>query len=247
MKKGKGALSELSNAEAVGQDRAMKFSGKAHQVALKLILWSFLAVVAIVAIGYLAKILGALIVGGAIVLVALWGLFAVGIYFYFRDPETIVPVKDGVIVSPACGRVVFVDECEAPSWLDAQKCRKIVIKTGFLDVPMQYAPDEGTVKHLQHLAGEWQGSTDATRETLEMVIESPQPEQQAIALKLVAGRIGRRIITWVPLGEPVERGQRLGLMQLGKSCEIYLPPNVDIKVKEDDVVKGGETILAERT
>ena len=224
----------------------MKFSGKAHQVALKLICWSFLVVVAIVAVGYLATILGKLIVGGAVVLFALWGLFAVGVYFFFRDPDPMVPVKEGVIVSPAHGRVVFVDECDAPSFLDAQKCTKVVIRLGFLDIPMQYAPDGGTIKHLQHLAGEWQGSTDATRESLELVIENALPEEQGIGIKLVAGRLGRRIISWVPLGESVSLGQRIGLMQIGRTCEVYLPPNLTIKVKEEDVVKGGETILAER-
>lgn len=223
----------------------MKNSGRANQTALKLILWTFLGFVAVVAAGYLATIIGAFIRSAALVLFSLWGLLAVAVYFYFRDPDPVVPVKAGVVVSPVHGKVVGISEGEKPDFMNGAACQKVTIKVACWDIPLLYAPVTGKLGHYQYRPGDWQGSTDTSKEVQDTRIDGTDASGPSIGVRMLAGRLGQRIQSWVSLGEDVERGQRVGMMQLGNRCEVFLPLDLELTVKPDDVVKGGETVLAQ--
>lgn len=226
----------------------MKHAGKAHQAALKLILWTFLGYVAVVAAGFLAAVIGSFITGAAIFLFALWGLLAIGIYFYFRDPDPAVPLKAGVLVAPVQGTVEAVEEeIGEVDYMDMDgPLTRVIVRIGFTNVPVHYAMMEGEVGHLKHSAGDFHGSTDRTKETLDLRIDHRDGEAEiSVGFRAIAGRVGKRIQSWVSLGEAVECGQRIGLMQFGYRCEIYLPPQWKVRVREDDSLQGGETVIAE--
>lgn len=64
-----------------------------------------------------------------------------------------------------------------------------------------------------------------------------------ILVTLIAGILARRIVSWVALGEKVEHGQLYGMIKLGSCAEIYVDEDVEILVKEGDIVRGGETVI----
>jgi phosphatidylserine decarboxylase len=72
-----------------------------------------------------------------------------------------------------------------------------------------------------------------------------EPEGR-IAVRLIAGMIARRIVAWVQPGDEVARGDRIGLIQFGSRCELYLPSKFQVLVKPGDKVVGGETVIAAR-
>jgi phosphatidylserine decarboxylase len=56
--------------------------------------------------------------------------------------------------------------------------------------------------------------------------------------------IARRIVPWVAQNDPMQRGERISLIQFGSRAEVYLPRNAKIKVALGQKVIGGETVLA---
>jgi phosphatidylserine decarboxylase len=65
-------------------------------------------------------------------------------------------------------------------------------------------------------------------------------------VRQIAGVIARRVVTWVQPGDSVGRGERMGLIQFGSRCDLYLPLTWRVIVKLGDKVRGGETIVALR-
>ena len=63
-------------------------------------------------------------------------------------------------------------------------------------------------------------------------------------MRLIAGAIARRIVTFAQQGDEVARGDRISLIQFGSRADVYLPANAKIKVKLGEHVVGGETVLA---
>jgi len=70
------------------------------------------------------------------------------------------------------------------------------------------------------------------------------PPARKIGVRLIAGLIARRIVPFVQIGDEVARGDRISLIQFGSRADVYLPRNARIKVKINDRVVGGETVIA---
>ena len=90
--------------------RRMKHSGKAAQAALRLIWWTLVLLLAVLATGVIAHFFSEVIAGLATTLVAVWVLFALFTFYFFRDPEPVLPSDAKAIVSPAHGTVDVIDE-----------------------------------------------------------------------------------------------------------------------------------------
>ena len=63
-------------------------------------------------------------------------------------------------------------------------------------------------------------------------------------VRQVAGTIARRIVTYVEEGDPVARGDRIGLIRFGSRVEAYLPDGTEPAVAVGDRVRAGTTVLA---
>src|ERR1043165_1511141 len=102
----------------------MKHKGKATQAALKLILWTLVALLAVVVIGIASIFVGAFLTGIASSLFGAWMLFALFCFWFFRDPDPAVPLDAQVIVAPAHGKVDVIDETSEPEFVGG-RCRRI--------------------------------------------------------------------------------------------------------------------------
>ena len=60
----------------------------------------------------------------------------------------------------------------------------------------------------------------------------------------IAGLLARRIVSYVKPGQPLEKGERLGMICFGSRVDLYLPPEAEILVKVGDRVKAGSSIVA---
>ena len=180
---------------------------------------------------------------------SLWFLFTGFIHYFFRDPAPDVPQTPGIFVSPAHGLVDVVDETSNLDFMNGP-CRRISIFLSVLDVHVQYAPAAGKVVLSRHQPGRFLSAvgTDSARHNENQVIglQLCEAPDERVAVKQIAGFIARRIRTWATEGEVVSRGSRLGLIQFGSRCEIYLPLSAQLKVQPGDRVVGGETVVATR-
>jgi phosphatidylserine decarboxylase len=225
----------------------MKHAGKARQAALRLVWFSFLALVAVLVAGVLAAIIGSLVIGLAFGLVCLWALFAAFTMYFFRDPEPNPPADPLAIVSPAHGRVDVVDEITENEFMGGP-CRRVSIFLSIFDVHVQRAPVSGKLVFLRHTEGQFLSATrsDCGRfnENVLLGFEPAGFPERRIGVRLIAGVIARRIVVWAAAGETVARGERLSLIQFGSRVELYLPAGVALECQPGQKVRGGETVLA---
>lgn len=226
----------------------MKYSGKALLAALRLIALAGAAVVVLLVVAFLAKWAAFFILNYSIgALVGLWALFAIFTFYFFRDPDPLVPTGPNLVISPAHGKVDVVDTTTEPDHLGGE-CQRISIFLSVIDIHVQYAPVTGRVACWKYTQGQFLSAlkTECAQfnENLLIGIDSVEPRGEKIGVRLIAGLIARRIVPWLKENEAVQRGERISLIQFGSRVEVYLPRRAQIKVKLGDKVVGGETVIA---
>lgn len=166
------------------------------------------------------------------------GLF---VFYFFRDPERVIPSGPGVVVSPADGRIVeIVDEP-----LDLIAGHRISIFLSIWNVHVQRAPVAGKIANVVYRPGKFMGAfrSRASRENEQNVIYIHTP-QGAMVFKQIAGAIARRVLCWKSPGEEVALGQRVGLIRFGSRVDIWLPMDAEIIAKRGQNVAGGASVIA---
>ncbi len=178
-----------------------------------------------------------------------WVFFSLFTLYFFRDPELRVPTAPEAVVSPAHGLVDCVEEVAELDFMGGA-CRRVSIFLSVFDVHVQNAPLAGKISFLKYQPGQFLSAlkTESAKHNENMLIgiESSERPGERIAVRQIAGLLARRVVTWVNLGDVVTRGQRLGLIQYGSRCDLYLPMSFEVAVRPGDRVVGGETVSATR-
>lgn len=166
---------------------------------------------------------------------------------FFRDPERITPAKDNIVVSPADGKVLFVKEVIDEKFING-KAKQISIFMSPLNVHVNRIPISGIVEYLKHYEGEFiaafEDKASEKNERTEIGIAS---ERGKVLFTQIAGFVARRIVCDLKVGDEVKIGERFGMIKFGSRVDILVPNTWQEKVKKDDKVFAGETILFEIT
>jgi phosphatidylserine decarboxylase len=226
----------------------VKHSGKAVLAALRLIGWSGAAVIALLVGAWLAMHIGAFVLQYLTwALVGLWALFTVFTFYFFRDPNPMVPTGPNLVIAPGHGKVDVVDTTTETDFMGGE-CQRISIFLSVIDVHVQCAPVTGRIAFFKHPPGQYLSAmkTDSARfnENVLIGIDAAEPRGEKVGVRLIAGLIARRIVPWIAQNDAVQRGERISLIQFGSRVEVYLPHRAKIKVKPGDRVIGGETVIA---
>lgn len=176
---------------------------------------------------------------------ALFGLFVtLCICCFFRDPDRVTPNTEGGVVSPADGKVIFVDKVDENPFMDGPSIKISVFMTVF-NVHVNRIPFSGTVTNVIYHPGKFfSANLDKASKDNEhnaVIVETPHGER--LCFVQIAGLIARRIICYVKDGDPVARGQRFGLICFGSRLDIYLPASATPSVKIGDKVRAGISLL----
>jgi phosphatidylserine decarboxylase len=176
--------------------------------------------------------------------IAAWVLvfLAAFVFSFFRDPERLIPGEAGAVVSPADGRVVVVTEEENAG----RPGKRISIFLAIWNVHVNRAPAAGTITKLEYRPGKFLA---AMRERASLENEQNvftlSTEAGEMVFKQIAGWIARRVVSWKKVGDPVARGERIGLVRFGSRVDVWLPKEAEILVKLGENVKGGSSVLAQ--
>ncbi len=176
----------------------------------------------------------------------LWSLvplvLAVFFLWFFRDPQRSIPAGQGLIVSPADGKVTETVTIATP---DGPR-QRISIFLNVFDVHVNRCPISGVLTSVRYTKGLYLNAMNPqSAERNEQNSVTVRGEGIEIVFKQIAGLIARRIVFNFSEGDKVERGQRVGLIKFGSRTDIILPVEAEIRVKPGDRVKGGASILAE--
>lgn len=170
-------------------------------------------------------------------------LLALYFMYFFRNPRRRPPTDDSLLVSPADGTVVGIEEVDEDTYLN-QKCRKVIIFLSIFDAHVNRAPLPGTIDFQQYTCGRfrpaYKDGVGYENERYSIGIHSTRTD---ILVNIIAGVLARRIVSWVTLGDELQHGQLYGMIKFGSCAEIYVRDNVEITVKKGDKVRGGESVI----
>lgn len=171
--------------------------------------------------------------------------FMLFIIWFFRNPERKIPSGKNIVVSPADGKIIDISEGPENRILK-RRMKKISIFMNLFNVHINRIPCSGRITDILYNPGKFV-SANLEKASLEneqnaVVLETSAGDK--ILFIQIAGLIARRIVCRLEKGEPVETGQRFGLIRFGSRVDVYLPRKSDIQVSLGQKVTGGESILA---
>ena len=226
----------------------MKHSGKAALAALRLIGLAGAGVLALLVGALLAKYIGSFVLEYLTwALVGLWVLFTVFTFYFFRDPDPMVPTGSNLVIAPGHGKVDVIETMTEAEFMGGE-CQRISIFLSVIDIHVQYAPVAGRVAFFKHTPGQYLSAMKADsaqfNENVHIGLYAAEPPGEKIGMRLIAGLIARRIVPWISQDDAVQRGERISLIQFGSRVDVYLPRRARIKINLGDRVIGGETVIA---
>ncbi len=163
---------------------------------------------------------------------------------FFRIPDRNYTIGDDVIVAPADGKIVAIEEIQADEYFTDRRLQVSIFMSP-LNVHVNRNPVTGEVAYSQHHSGKYlvawhpKSSTDNERHTI--VYRNNEKE---ILVKQIAGALAKRIVNYLQVGQKVEQAAEMGFIKFGSRVDLLLPLNVKLKVKIGDQAKGGVTVIA---
>lgn len=204
--------------------------------------------------------------------VAIFLVFCVAVAFSFwklyflRDPPKVIAPGEN-IVSPADGLVVKIvpfgssEEKSVDKGLlgkvkfytddVAKKGYFVVIRLHLYDIHYQRSPIAGTVVSQKYSKGKFLNAVvdaEKLKATFEneknamLISGSVGGKDMKVKVIQVAGFAARRIESYVQEKQKLEKGEHLGVINLGSQV-VLVVPEVDLRVAEGDRVSGGETTI----
>ena len=170
-------------------------------------------------------------------------------YYFFRDPKRTIPVRDGLLVSPADGVISLIEKTMPPPELDIEKeeLTRISVFMNVFNCHVNRSPIAGKVMEINYRPGKFfnasldKASVDNERNSLVLKV----PDGRQIVVVQIAGLVARRIVSFVKPKQTLRIGQRFGLIRFGSRVDIYLPTGVQPLVCIGQTMVSGETVIAD--
>ena len=196
--------------------------------------------------------------GWMIIFAIMTVLLALFLLNFYRDPKRTIP-KGNNIVAPADGKVINIVKVKNNAKIKkgllgrihiltkdiAKECYVVSIFMSPLNVHINRSPIDGVVKSIKHSKGSFFRADDIEKslenEKNEIIIQNKAMKVKVIQ---VAGFVARRIICNVKVNQKINKGGKIGMIALGSQTTIVLP-DIRLRVKLNDKVKAGETIIAD--
>ena len=165
---------------------------------------------------------------------------------FFRDPDRVIPVAKGAVVSPADGKVIAAGPVDNSPYFNGQSL-KISIFMSVFNVHVNRVPYSGQVAKINYHPGKFFSANldKASRQNEHNAVSIGMENGKPLCVVQIAGLIARRIICYVKPGDQLQRGQRFGLICFGSRLDIYLPTDIQLKLAVGDKVKAGTSILGQ--
>lgn len=178
-------------------------------------------------------------------------VFTLWCAYFFRDPERVTPLRKGLVISPADGRISSISTVIPPPELDLPREPHVRISVfmNVFDVHVNRSPLEARLTRIAYVPGAFlnaeldKASEDNERQALTLELD----DGTRIGVVQIAGLIARRIVKFVDEGERLNVGQRFGLIRFGSRVDVFLPTSVRPLACLGQRAIAGETVLADLT
>jgi phosphatidylserine decarboxylase len=169
--------------------------------------------------------------------------------YFFRDPDRVTPLKPGLVISPADGRISAIESIVPPPELDLmrQPVTRISVFMNVFDVHINRSPVDARIAHIAYVPGKFlsadldKASADNERQALTLELD----DGSRLGVVQIAGLVARRIVKFVNDGDMLKAGERFGLIRFGSRVDVYLPAGVNALVAIGQRAVAGETVFAD--
>ena len=176
-------------------------------------------------------------------------IFTLWCAYFFRDPPRVTPSRDGLVVSPADGRISQISTVLPPPELELgdRPLTRVSVFMSVFDVHINRSPFAGRIERIRYKPGVFlnadldKASEDNERNGFVLVT----PGGVRVGLVQIAGLIARRIVKFTNEGQTVAAGERIGMIRFGSRVDVYLPDGIRPLVAEGQLSLAGETIIAD--
>jgi phosphatidylserine decarboxylase len=168
--------------------------------------------------------------------------------YFFRDPPRVTPDGADLVIAPADGKIVAVEQAAPPEDLEigTEKLTRVSIFMNVFNVHVNRAPAAGRITRIAYRPGAFfdasmdKASEDNERQSFLMTTG----DGRQIVFVQIAGFVARRIVRWVEEGQAVTAGERVGMIRFGSRVDVYLDPDMTPLVSVGQTMIAGETVIA---
>lgn len=165
--------------------------------------------------------------------------------WFFRQPSRPVTPDENLILAPADGKIVAIEEVFEPEYFKDKRLQVSIFMSP-LNVHVNRYPVSGNVKYMKYHKGTylvaWHPKSSELNERTTVVIENHQGE---ILLRQIAGALARRIVYYPNEGDKVIQGRDLGFIKFGSRVDLFLPVDAfDLQISLNQKVLGNQTVIA---
>ena len=178
----------------------------------------------------------------------LWGvelIFFILIVQFFRNPKRKLTTGDDLIIAPADGKVVVIEEAHEDEYLK-DKRKQVSIFMSPLNVHINRMPIGGEVAMFKYHPGKflvaWHPKSSTENERTTMAIKTDKGVE--VLVRQIAGAVARRIRWYVKDGDRLKQNDEFGFIKFGSRVDLFLPLDAEILVEKDQITKGGVTQIA---
>jgi len=172
--------------------------------------------------------------------------------YFFRDPRRLAPEGQDLVLAPADGRVVDIEEVDDSDFV-GERALRVGIFLSLFDVHINRAPVAGRVEVVRYRPGKFLAAFNerATSENEANYVglatgrKAPSGDELRVGVKQISGIIARRIVCACAEGQDLASGERFGMIKFGSRTELYLPAGSlgELRVKVGDKVRAGATVI----
>lgn len=184
-----------------------------------------------------------------IIRIALYVLSAGFLYIilqFFRHPKRSTPVNPDHIIAPADGKVVVIENVKENEYYNGEERIQVSIFMSPFNVHVNRYPMAGEVKYVKYHPGlylvAWHPKSSTDNERTTVVVQDDK--NRSILFRQIAGALARRIVYYAKQGDKATQGAEFGFIKFGSRVDMFLPVGTEINVQLNQVVRGGESVIA---
>lgn len=164
---------------------------------------------------------------------------------FFRVPNRVVVVDEGLAICPADGKVVAIEEVVEPEYFNDTRLQVSIFMSP-LNVHINWYPISGKVAYYKYHPGKylvaWHPKSSTENERTTVVVA--QKDGTEVLFRQIAGAVARRIICYASEGAEAKQSSEFGFIKFGSRVDVFLPLGSNVKVAIGDMVTGSQTVLA---
>ncbi|WP_158847453.1 phosphatidylserine decarboxylase family protein [Algibacter sp. L1A34] len=172
--------------------------------------------------------------------------FLIIVLQFFRNPKRKTVADPKTVVSPVDGKVVVIEEVFEKEFFKEKRLQVSVFMSP-INVHVTRYPIAGNIIFSKYHPGKflvaWHPKASEENERTTVVVENETYGK--VLYRQIAGALAKRIVNYAKVDDKAIQGADSGFIKFGSRVDLFLPLDTKIKVELNQVVRGGESIIAE--